>query len=256
MQKFRKVERFADALPEVRATCDRELRRRGAPREKILALAIALLDEGSFRLGSESYARENGTFGLATIRRGHVQVEASQITFDFTAKSGKRRVQVITNARLARIVRTLKGRRGGNGELLAYEEDGRWHDVRSADINAYLQEIAGEDFTAKDFRTWHATVLAAALLAAKGSERTEVTSRRKAESAVVKEVAEYLGNTPAVCRASYIDPRVVDRFHEGTTIAGSIRGIDVNAPTAAKTRGRIERAVLHLLQDGSREAAA
>jgi DNA topoisomerase IB len=219
-------------------------------------LAIRLLDEGSFRLGSEAYARENGTFGLATIRRGHVQIAGSRITFDFTAKSGKRQVLTIADVRLARIVRTLKERRGGNHELLAYQEDGRWHDLRSADINDHLHQMAGNGFTAKDFRTWQATVLAAVLLASEDLEPENVASRRRAVTAVVKDVAEHLGNTPAVCRASYIDPRVIDRWMEGTTIAGAIRGIDIDAPFDLATRERIERAVLDLLQDGSRAAAA
>jgi DNA topoisomerase I len=256
IQKFHRVERFAEALPVLRAMCNGALRRRGFPREKSLALAIRLLDEGSFRLGSEAYARENGTFGLATIRRGHVQIAGSRITFDFTAKSGKRQVQTIANARLARIVRTLKERRGGDHELLAYQEDGRWYDLRSADINDHLHELAGDGFTAKDFRTWQATVLAAVLLASRDLEPENVTSRRRAVTAVVKDVAEHLGNTPAVCRASYIDPRVIDRWMEGTTIADVIRGIDVDAPFDLATRERIERAVLDLLREGSRSAAA
>lgn len=256
VQKFRRIERFAEALPGLRATCDDALRKHGFPREKALALAIRLLDEGSFRLGSEAYARDNGTFGLATIRRGHVQIEGPRITFDFTAKSGKRRVQTIADARLSRIVRTLKERRGGNGELLAYQEGGRWHDVRSVDVNDCLHEATGGDFTAKDFRTWQATVLAASLLANKDLERRDVTSRRRAVTATVKVVADHLGNTPAVCRASYVDPRVVDRFFEGSTIAHAIRGIDVDAPFDLVTRERIERAVLDLLRDNSGAAAA
>ena len=226
IQKFHRVERFAEALPGLRAECEDALRQRGFPKEKSLALAVRLLDEGSFRSGSESYARDNGTFGLATIRRGHVKIEGARITFDFTAKSGKRRVQMIEHARLARIVRSLKERHDGNHELLAYEEDGRWHDISSGDINTFLREMTGDDFTAKDFRTWQATVLAATLLAVAEMERQESSSRRRAVTVVVKEVSEYLGNTPAVCRASYIDPRVIDRSLEGITIEDAIRGVD------------------------------
>jgi DNA topoisomerase IB len=256
IQKFRRIERFAATLPDVRQACDDAPRKRGFPREKSLALAIRLLDEGSFRSGSEAYARDNGTFGLATIRRGHVQIEGSRITFDFTAKSGKRRVQTIADARLARIVQTLKERRDGNHELLAYQEEGHWHDLRSADINDYLHQVMGDDFTAKDFRTWQATVLAATLLADRDLEGQEVASRKRAVAAVIKDVAGYLGNTPAVCRASYVDPRVIDRFIDGTTIAGAIRGIDIDSKFDLATRERIERAVLDLLQEGSQTAAA
>jgi DNA topoisomerase IB len=248
IQKFRRVECFAEALPGLRAECDSALRRRGFPKEKSLALAVRLLDEGSFRSGSESYARDNGTFGLATIRRGHVKIEGARITFDFTAKSGKRRVQTIEHARLARIVRSLKERHDGNHELLAYEEDGRWRDISSGDINTFLREMTGDDFTAKDFRTWQATVLAATLLAFAEMEREESSSRRRAVSAVVKEVSEYLGNTPAVCRASYIDPRVIDRSLEGITIEHAIRGLDVDERFDLRTRERIERAVLELVR--------
>jgi DNA topoisomerase-1 len=256
VEKFRRIERFAEALPDLRAAADEALGLRGTPRRKALALAVRLLDEGSFRLGSEAYARDNGSFGLATIRREHVRIEGSRITFDFTAKSGKRRIQTITEARLARVVRTLKERRDGHPDLLAYREDGRWHDIRSADINAYLHEEAGDDFTAKDFRTWQATVLAAALFAGKEGALQSGTSRRRTVSAVVKEVAEHLGNTPAVCRASYIDPRVIDRSREGTTIAFAIRGIELDAPFDRATRERIERAVLDLVRGDVRDAAA
>jgi DNA topoisomerase IB len=182
-----------------------------------------------------------------------VKVEGSKMTFDFTAKSGKRRVQVIDDARLARVVRALKERDDGNRELLAYEEDGRWHDIRSSDINGYLHELAGDDFTAKDFRTWQATVLAATFLAS--AEIEGVGSRRRAVTGVIKEVAEHLGNTPAVCRTSYIDPRVVDRFLEGVTIAGVVRKVDVERLDIA-ARERIERAVLQLVQGSSHAKAA
>jgi DNA topoisomerase IB len=253
IQKFQRIERFAEALPAIRADCDRALKTRGSTKDKSLALAVRLLDEGSFRSGSESYARDNGTFGLATIRRAHVKVEGSKMTFDFTAKSGKRRVQMIEDTRLARVVRALKERDDGNRELLAFEEDGRWHDIRSSDINGYLQELAGDDFTAKDFRTWQATVLAATFLA--GAELEGVGSRRQAVTGVVKEVAEHLGNTPAVCRTSYIDPRVIDRFLEGVTIADVVRKVDVDRLDIA-ARERIESAVLELLQGCSHAVAA
>lgn len=256
VEKFHRVERFAEALPGLRRTCRTKLRARGMPKDKALALAVSLLDIGSFRVGSESYARDNGTFGLATIRRAHVRVKGSRVTFDFTAKSGKRRVQTIVDARLARIVGALKDREGGQRELLAYQEEGRWHDIRSTDINEYLHATIGDGATAKDFRTWQATVLAATLLAGAELDSVSVTSRRRAVTAVVKEVSQYLGNTPAVCRASYIDPRIVDRFLEGTTIASAMRGVDVNASMELRVRERIERAVLALLQDGSRVVAA
>ena len=184
-----------------------------------------------------------------------MKVEGQRITFDFTAKSGQRRVQTIEHAQLARIVRSLKERRDGNHELLAYEQDGRWHDISSGDINAFLHDVTGDDFTAKDFRTWQATVLAATFLAAADVEREVSSSRRRAVTGVVKEVSAYLGNTPAVCRASYIDPRVIDRFLDGDTIAHAIRGVDVERLDIA-ARERIERAVLQLVQGSPHAAAA
>jgi DNA topoisomerase-1 len=255
VQKFRRIERFAERLPELRSACNASLRERRLTRDKVLATAIRLLDEGSFRIGSESYARDNGTYGLATLRREHVSVEGDRITFDFTAKSGKRHVQTIVEPRLARTVRALKQRRGGGGDVLAYREEGRWIDIRSSDINDALHEMAGEDFSAKDFRTWQATVLAAVLLAVKDHELTADSSRRRGVTAVVRDVAEHLGNTPAVCRASYIDPRVIDAFLEGSTIARTIRGIDLDTPFDLPVRQRIEQAVLDLVQ-GSVPAAA
>ena len=256
VQKFRRVERFAEHLPELRATCDAALRRRGLTRDKVLAAALRLLDEGSFRVGSESYARDNGTYGLATLRREHASVDGDRVTFDFTAKSGKRHVQAIVEPRLARTVGALKRRRGGGRELLAFQQDGRWNDVRSTDINDALHDMAGEDFSAKDFRTWQATVLAAVLLAEEERELTQISSRRRGVTTVVREVAEHLGNTPAVCRTSYIDPRVIDAFMDGSTIAGAVRGIDLSAPFDLSVRERIERAVLDLLQGSISVAAA
>ena len=144
--------------------------------------------------------------------------------FDFSAKGGQRRIQAIEDQALARLTRALLRRKGGGRELLGFRDGTAWRDVRSEDINGYLKDLAREDISAKDFRTWHATVLTAALLASQEDGLTSVTSRKRVVSSVVKEVAEVLGNTPAVCRASYIDPRVIDRFLNGETIALPRRG--------------------------------
>ena len=146
----------------------------------------------------------------------------------------------------------LKRRRAGGPELLAYRAQDGWHDVRSNDINEYLREITGGVFSAKDFRTWHATVLAAAFVAQSDGAQTRAatkTSRKRAVSGAVRRVSEYLGNTPAVCRASYIDPRVFDRFRAGHTIAGVVRNLDPQAPLHPGVQARIEEAVLDLLED-------
>jgi DNA topoisomerase I len=252
-QKFDRALRLARRLPEMRKVCDRDISSRGLTRERALAGALRLLDLGFFRIGSEAYTEENGSFGLATLRRSHVRVSGSEIRFDFAAKSGQRRVQSIRDPALARLTSALLRRKGGGRELLAFRDGKTWRDVRSEDINAYLKDLADEEISAKDFRTWHATVLTAALLASEEQGLNSVTSRKRVVSTVVKSVAEELGNTPAVCRASYIDPRVIDRFLDGETIALP-RGRDL---TDERVRASMESAVLDLLDpDGLQQRAA
>ena len=190
------------------------------PREKALACAVRLLDRGFFRIGSEDYAEENDTYGIATMRKRHVTVSGDEVTLRLRGQGRAAPGPDDRRPQVARLVRALKRRRGGGEELLAYKADGRWVDVKSADINDYVKEAAGEEFSAKDFRTWSGTVLAAVALAVSGPARGTKTSRKRAKARAVKEVARYLGNTPTVARASYIDPRVFDRFDGGLTIAG------------------------------------
>ena len=252
-QKFDRAVRLARRLPAMRKTCDRDIASRGLTRERALAGATRLLDLGFFRIGSEAYTEENGSFGLATLRRSHVRVSGDEIRFDFAAKSGQRRIQSIRDPALARLTSALLRRKGGGRELLAFRDGKTWRDVRSEDINAYLKDLADEEISAKDFRTWHATVLTTALLAAEEQGLTSVTSRKRVVSTIVKEVAEALGNTPAVCRASYIDPRVIDRFLDGETIALP-RGRDL---TDDRVRASVESAVLDFLDpDGRQQRAA
>jgi DNA topoisomerase IB len=227
----------------------RDLRKKGMPREKVLAAALRLLDRGFFRIGSENYAEENDTYGIATMGKRHVTVSGDQVTFDYEAKGGKRRVQVIGDPEVAKIARTLKKRRGGGEDLLAYKEGQRWVDVKSADINAYLKEAAGGDFSAKDFRTWSGTVLAAVALAVAGMASTSNSSRTRAKSRAVKEVSRYLGNTPAVCRASYIDPRVFDRFDGGLTIGGALPELVEDIGPWPDVQRAVEEAVIELIAD-------
>jgi DNA topoisomerase I len=250
-QKFDRVLRFGAHLPAIRAATARALEQRGFGRDRTLAGAVRLLDLGAFRIGSESYAESNGSYGLATIRRNHVHVRGDEILFDYRAKGGKRQVQRISDPAVARLARSLLRRKGGGSEFLAYREGRAWKDLRSEDINAYLKELAEEEISAKDFRTWHATVLTAVLLASVEDELTSVTSRRRVVSSVVKEVAEVLGNTPAVCRASYIDPRVIDRFMNGETI--ELRRGD---PSDERFRRQAEAALLQLLGPGEEATAA
>src|SRR3954447_49833 len=220
-EKFDSMVDFAQALPKLREQVEEDLRRRKLSRERVLACAARLLDRGFFRIGSESYAEENDTYGIATMRKRHGSVDGDVVTFDYEAKGGQRRIQAFGDPQVAEVARVLKRRRGGGHELLAYKRDGRWVDVKLADINEYVKENTGGDFSAKDFRTWSATVLAAVALAVSGPAATaSKTARNRAKTRAIKEVARYLGNTPAVCRASYIDPRVFDRFDGGLTIGG------------------------------------
>jgi DNA topoisomerase-1 len=247
-EKFEKVLDLAEELPRVRRRLKKDLKRRGLVRERVLACSIRLLDLGFFRIGSEQYAEENETYGLATIRKRHVSFERGRIVFAYEAKGSQERIQTIDDAEIVPIVRSLRNRKGGGHELLAYREDSGWRDVRSDQINEYLKEVAGSDFTAKDFRTWNATVLAAVALALREPEATSKTARKRLATAATKTVAEYLGNTPAVCRASYIDPRVFDRFDSGDTILPRLEELGGKFdPTKPTHRERVERAVLDLI---------
>jgi DNA topoisomerase I len=247
-QKFDEMIDFARSLPRMRELVKRELRREGMTRERVLACAVRLLDRGFFRVGGEDYAVENESYGLATIKRSHVTLDGDgSITFDYPAKSGRRRVQSLVDPQAYDVVARLKRRRGGGDELLAYLDGRRWRDIRSADINEYVKQVTGGDFSAKDFRTWNATVLAAVALAVSGQARGSRTGRKRAITRAVKEVAHYLGNTPAVCRSSYIDPRVFDRFRDGLTIGGVLP--ELGNDGASSLQGTVEEAVIDLLAE-------
>ena len=213
-RKFEAVREFAAELPALRRAVARDLKLEGMPRERALACAVRLLDLGFFRIGGEEYAEANESYGVATVRREPVSVSDGEVVFDFPAKSGQRRVQSIRDQGVRRAIETMRRRRGGPEDLLAFREDGAWRDVRSDDVNAYIQAHAGERFSAKDFRTWHGTVLTAVELAGEPPPRSQSAAKRAIQEAV-GQVAEALGNTPAVCRSSYIDPRVLDRFRDG-----------------------------------------
>jgi DNA topoisomerase I len=248
-QKFDAMMEFARCLPKLRDRVERDLRKRSISRERVLACALRLLDRGFFRIGSEGYAEENETYGLATMRKRHVSIEGDSVMFDYEAKGGKRRVQTVGDRAISGLVRELRSRRGGGHELLAYRDNGSWRDVRSTDINDYIKETIGEAHSAKDFRTWNATVLAAVVLAASARERDLSTKggRARAKRDAVKEVSRYLGNTPAVCRASYIDPRVFDRFDGGLTVGGVFERLPEDPAGWPEVQRPIEEAVLDLI---------
>jgi DNA topoisomerase IB len=247
--KFDRLLDFGAVLPRVREHVVRDLSRRGLVRARVLACAIRLLDLGFFRIGGEDYAIENDTYGLATLRQRHVRLKAGKAEFDFRAKGGQRHVQVVADPLVLPTVRALKHRRRGGTKLLVYWKPPRWENVGSAEINEYLKEVAGEEFSAKDFRTWNATVLAAVALAGDDGRPRSPAARKKAATGAVKQVAAYLSNTPAVCRRSYIDPRTLDRFDSGETIHAALKRIvDRSDPSEFPDRERIERAVLRLLR--------
>ena len=254
-QKFDDMLAFASSLPRMRRRVTAGLRNDDMTREKVLACAVRLLDCGFFRIGSESYAERNGSFGLATMKKAHVHIDGRVIKFDYPAKGGQRRVQSIVDPEVHDIIIRLKQRRGRGSQLLAYKQGGRWIEVTSSDVNEYLKAAAGGDFSAKDFRTWNATVLAAVALATDGTASTSKTARERAIKHAVEGVAFFLGNTPTVARKSYIDPRVFDRYRSGWTIGGAVsktsRALQVGHPAF---RGPIERAVLDLLAERRSEA--
>jgi DNA topoisomerase I len=243
--KFEDMVVFARTLPELRVRVADDLARDDFSRDHVLALAVRLLDRGFFRIGTEDYAVTNETYGLATMKKRHVRVNDGALLFDYPAKHGKRRVQAVLDPEIEQPVCQLKSRRSGGDELLAYKEGRRWVDVKSADINAWLKDATGADVSAKDFRTWGATVLAAVGLAVSPVPDTR-TARKRAMARVVKEVAHHLGNTPAVARASYIDPRTFDRYLDGVTIAGALPAL-AEAGDGTAIQGEVEGAVLELL---------
>jgi DNA topoisomerase IB len=242
-KKFETLREFAAELPRLRRAVARDLKREGMPRDRALACAVRLLDLGFFRIGGEEYAETNESYGVATVLREHVRVSDGEVVFDFPAKSGQRRVQSIRDREVRKAIEAMRRRRGGPDDLLAFREGREWRDVRSEDVNAYIQEKVGERFSAKDFRTWHGTVLAAVELADKPSPRSQSAARVAIREAVGR-VAEALGNTPAVCRSSYIDPRVLDRFRDGVTIDPPRPR---NGALSRRVRARIEREVLELV---------
>ena len=208
--KFHRMLAFADVLPRIREATDKHLQRQGMPREKVLALVVRLLERTRIRVGNEEYARDNESYGLTTMRNEHVQVHGATVRFAFRGKSGKSHEVAVTDRRLARVVSRCLENDGQ--ELFQYLDDqGQIRSIDSSDVNGYIRAVTGDDFTAKDFRTWSGTVAAAAILrdcAACASQR----DGKKKIKACLEEVSKRLGNTPAVCRKSYVHPSVFEAF--------------------------------------------
>ncbi|HTJ28546.1 MAG TPA: DNA topoisomerase IB [Candidatus Limnocylindria bacterium] len=240
--KFDRMLDFAKALPTIRRRVAQDLRAPGLPREKVLATVVSLLEATAIRVGNEEYARANGSFGLTTLHADHAQVQGATIRLRFTGKSGKRHDVTLRDPRLAKIVRAARDLPGQR--LFEYlDDEGQAHPVDSEDVNAYLQEISGERFTAKDFRTWEATVGCALELGARTVDG--VSAAKKTVVEAVERVAARLGNTPAVCRKSYIHPGVLAEFMRRGTLRLAVRG---NGSAREHALSAEERAVVALVE--------
>ena len=252
--KFNQALDFAEALPDVRDRVAHDLRSRQMSKDRVLATAVRLLDLGFFRIGSETYAEKNGTVGLATLRAAHLTLERSKATFCYPGKHAIECIEVIRDRSVLRVLGALAKRPGAHDEtLLAHQVDERWAAIRSQDVNAYIKDASGlPTASAKDFRTWSATVIAAAALAGMRESWTSDSAVRRAEAAAVRIASEHLGNTPAVCRKSYIDPRVLDRFEERITIAPDLAYSGSGQETWSTISGHseTETAVLALIREG------
>ena len=249
-RKQERLRRFAQALSAMRRTIQADLGRPGLPREKVLACALRILSSCFLRPGSRVYAEEHGSYGLATLRRKHVSISGDLVSLDFPGKSGKRQTRQLRDRRVARILRELLKT---PGRVFRYrDEEGQWTEVRRRHINEYIKGAMGESFSAKDFRTWAGTLICACLLSRVEPEPEESkTVRRKKIVQAVRETAENLGNTPAVCRTSYISPRVIRSFEKGAAIAAcSTAPHDLMARRAAPL-APAEKAVLGLLRNGA-----
>ena len=216
--KYERMINFGKALPQIRKEVDRGLGLPGLPREKVLATIVYLLEATMIRIGNDEYARENKSYGLTTLRNRHVKIDGSEVEFRFRGKSGVHHDVKVHDKRLARIIQRTRDLPGQH--LFEYvDDDGQPHTVDSSDVNDYLRDITGEEYTAKDFRTWSGTVLAALAL----QEFEKVDSEAQAKKNVVRaieSVAEKLGNTPSVCRKCYVHPAVLDAYMDGTMLEG------------------------------------
>jgi DNA topoisomerase IB len=242
--KFERVTGVAGKLSRTRAAVLEHLALDGMPVERAAATAVRLLDLGYFRIGSDVYADDNGSFGLTTLERRHVRRQGDGLVFQFVGKSGVEHSIEIDDPLSVAAVETMRRRRSKDERLLAYKDLRRWALLDADRVNDYLRTTTGGEMTAKDFRTWHATVLAAAALAASEEPGDTKASRKRAVRDAMVEVSQYLGNTPTIARASYVDPRVIDQYEGGNTIAPVLRR---KFRTPDEQQAALERAVLKLL---------
>ncbi|MFC6288107.1 DNA topoisomerase IB [Nocardioides sp. GCM10027113] len=244
-EKFDRVLQFGKALSRAREQVLTDLGTEGMELKRGCAVAVRLLDLGYFRIGNDVYADQNGSFGLTTLERRHVRRRRDHLVFCFNGKSGVEHCIEIDDEAVIDALDTMRRRRGGGDRLLAWKDGRRWRPLDAATVNDYVRETTGLDATAKDFRTWHATVIAAASLADTDEKGTSKASRKRAVSAAMKEVADFLGNTPTLARSSYVDPRVVDAYEQGRTISTATRR---HYERVDDRQAALERAVLRLLR--------
>lgn len=245
-EKFDRMLAFGHALAQARELILTDLGREGLPLERACAAAVRLLDLGYFRIGNDVYADTNGSFGLTTLERRHVRRRQDRLVFAFTGKSGVDHRIEIDDAVVIETIEAMRRRRGSTDRLLSYKDGRSWRDLLPALVNEYVRSSTGIEATAKDFRTWHATVLAAAALAETPEPGRSQASRKRAVAGAMKEVASFLGNTPTLARSSYVDPRVVDAYGEGRTIERATRR---SYDSADARQAALERATLRLIEE-------
>ena len=250
LRKFQRITKFAQSIPKMRATVARHLRQPGLTRERVMASILRVLSTCYMRPGSEVYASENGSYGIATLRRKHVNVKGELIEFDFPGKSGVRQRRELRDKQVARVIRATMKLPGYN--VFKYVNgDGTPVKVTRRHVNDYIKEVMGSNFSAKDFRTWAGTLVCACALAREGNEiPTRKTARNKKIVAAIKETAEVLGNTPAVCRGSYVCPEIINAFEKGRVIDNYAQKLDDLIAYRGRGLHKAEQALLKFLKRG------
>jgi len=247
-RKFKRLTKFAQTLPVMRATVAKHLRQKDLGRERVLACILRILSTCFLRPGSQVYASENGSYGIATLRRKHVHVKGKTVEFDFPGKSGVQQQRKLEDQQVARVIRALIKEPGHN--VFKYRNgDGQLTKVTGRQINSYIKEVMGEKFSAKDFRTWAGTLVCASALAREGLDEDEnAKTIKKKIVAAVKETSEALGNTPAVCRSSYVSPEILHAFEQGKVIDNYFNDLGDLTSFRGRSFHKSERALLKFLK--------
>jgi DNA topoisomerase-1 len=245
-EKFERILRFSDAMPQMRRITSNHLRHKYLDREKVLAAMTRLMNAASFRVGDERYARKNTTYGIATLRRKHLSIEGDTLIFEYTGKWGQQQRKVVTDARLRRVVEECV-ELPGNKVFKYYDDSGEIKDVKSRDLNAYVKEVMGPEFTSKDFRTWAGTLIAAVKLAEVGATDDPKAAEKNVLEAV-DDVARRLGNTRDIARASYISPRVIAHYLEGSVVEHHAEQLEEIIAAEQEDLTDAEKALLGLLK--------